>query len=509
MTLSSLSDVYRLQDPSWADRPAVTMGDAVLTFGALDRLSNRIARALIRDGVVPGARVAILDKNSLVYPALIGGILKAGGVALPINFRLVMDEVAFTLEDGDAGIVFVGPDHLALAAGLVERLPHLVLVDVADGLEAWLGDVGEGDPDIRRGGEAEIVQLYTSGTTGRPKGVCHTDIAYCAITEAFGRHVGLPAAGKEMLVLVPLFHLAGFDLATFALAHGIGIVLQRDVDAAAALKTIEARRIAALMVVPTVIQMLVDAQGRAGADLGSLERIYYGASSIPEPLLVRALKMTGGVGFTQCYGMSETNIITALRPADHADSALLASCGRPLPGCAVRIADADGREVPAGELGEVTVKAPWLMPRYWKRPEATRETFRDGWLRTGDAGSVDERGFLFIRDRIKDLIITGGENVYPAEVERVLIEHPALVEVAVFGVPDARWGESVRAAVVPRAGESVTEAELLAFVAGRIARYKQPKSITILGALPRNASGKVLKFRLREEWQNAGLATGT
>ncbi|TDP47253.1 AMP-binding protein [Zavarzinia compransoris] len=499
--LTRLSDVYRLRDPAWAERPAVRLGAGVLSFAALDRLTNRIAQALIRDGIAPGTRVAILDKNGLLYPALVGGILKAGAVVLPVNFRLAADEVAFTLDDGAAALVFVGPehggpDHGALAAGLSCRA-----VEVA-GLDAWLGTVPDTDPDLPGAGDGDVVQLYTSGTTGRPKGVCHLDRAFCALIGTFARHVALPAAGEEMMVLVPLFHMAGFDLMTFALAQGIGVVLQRDFDAAAALQAV-AGGIGALVAVPAIIQMLVEAQARAGADLSPLRRIFYGASAIPEPLLARALAVMGGVEFIQCYGMSETNIITVLQPADHGERGLLAACGRVLPGCAVRIADAAGNEVAPGEIGEITVRAPWLMHRYWRRPEATAETFRDGWLLTGDAGSVDGRGYLFIRDRLKDLIITGAENVYPAEVERVLVEHPAVAEVAVFGVPDTRWGEAVRAAVVLRPAGAATEAEILDFMAGRIARYKLPKSVAFVAALPRNAAGKVLKFRLRQDWLEA------
>lgn len=504
--LTRLSDVYRLQESSWEERSAVRLGGDMLTFGQLHRLTNRIANALIRDGIAAGTRVAILDKNSLLYPALIGGILKAGAVVMPVNFRLVADEVAFALEDGEAGLVFFGPDHRVIMQQLAGRFASLPAVDVVSGFDAWLGEVDETDPDVLAAPDADVVQLYTSGTTGRPKGVCHLNASFCAMIATFGQSVGMPAAGEELMVMVPLFHMAGFDLMTFSLAHGVGVVLQRDVDAEAGLREIEARGIAAMIAVPAIIQMLVDAQEKVGADLRSLRRIFYGASSIPEPLLARALKVLGGVGFNQCYGMSETNIITSLSPEDHQEVRLLASCGRALPGCAVRITDPEGRELPPGELGEITVKAPWLMQRYWRRPDATADTFRDGWLLTGDAGSVDERGFLFIRDRLKDLIITGAENVYPAEVERVLIEHPAVLEVAVFGVPDARWGESVRAAVVLRPGVALTEAEMLAFVGERIARYKLPKSVTFLTALPRNASGKVLKFRLREDFAQAVVA---
>jgi acyl-CoA synthetase (AMP-forming)/AMP-acid ligase II len=348
--------------------------------------------------------------------------------------------------------------------------------------------------------------MYTSGTTGRPKGVETTHRNFHTL-EVAGSAVG-PAwhPGDVSLVCMPLFHIAGAGWALLGLYNGCRNIILPDVVPADILRLIESERVTKTLFVPAVILFLLQEPACATTDFGSLELIEYGASPIAQDVLRRAIEAFG-CRFLQLYGLTETTgAVTWLPPEDHDPErgARMASCGKPWGDVELRIVDPAGAALPAGEVGEIVCRTAQVMAGYWNRPEATAAAIRDGWFHTGDAGSVDADGYVYIHDRIKDMIISGGENVYPAEVESALFEHPAIADIAVIGVPDPTWGEVPKAVAVLAPGAHLSLGELQAFARERLAGYKVPKSLEIVDTLPRNPSGKVLKRVLRERFGQAG-----
>jgi acyl-CoA synthetase (AMP-forming)/AMP-acid ligase II len=302
-----------------------------------------------------------------------------------------------------------------------------------------------------------------------------------------------------ILVAMPLFHIGGTATGLIALYNGARAVLVEEVDPGQIIGLIESEKVTRTFFVPAVIQMLLDHPDCRPAAFASLKILLYGASPIPAALLLRALDVMQ-CGFAQIYGMTETaGSMTVLEPQDHDDphARKMASCGRPYPGVEIAIGDGEGNYLPSDTVGEILIKGPSLMSGYWRRPEATEETIQNGWLHSGDAGYLDDEGYLYIYDRVKDMIVSGGENVYPAEVESALYDHPSVADVAVIGVPSERWGEAVKAVIVKKEGADISEAELISFAREKIASYKAPKSVNFVDQLPRNASGKLLKKDIR------------
>jgi acyl-CoA synthetase (AMP-forming)/AMP-acid ligase II len=344
-----------------------------------------------------------------------------------------------------------------------------------------------------------VIQLYTSGTTGRPKGVQITNANYNAFLSLARGVEGFDyGPGERVLNAMPLFHVAGTNVGVTAVAGGSTTIILPDLTPAAVLEAISRHRINHAFIVPAVIMMLMQAPEMAHADLSSLRSVAYGASPIAEELLVKAQRRFC-CRFLQLYGMTETcGAGTFLPPEAHEPGkGKLRSCGVAWPGIEVKIVDAKGEEVAPGAVGEIIIRAPIVMKGYWNRPDATREAVRDGWMHTGDAAYRDDEGYFYIYDRVKDMIVTGGENVYPAEVENAIFGHPQLADVAVIGVPDEKWGEAVKAIVVAKPGETVDPASVIAWARERIANYKVPKSVDVIAAIPRNASGKILRRELR------------
>ena len=354
------------------------------------------------------------------------------------------------------------------------------------------------------------MQLYTSGTTGLPKGVMLTNANLStAISEAgITFHI---ADDTVSLVAMPLFHIGGSGWALCAMSRGGRSIILRDVDPTVLLELIATERITEMFVVPAVLMMLLSTPSLGGTDLSSLRLIFYGASPISEDVLVKCMA-TFGCAFCQVYGMTETTgAITALSFEDHDPDGprrgLLRSAGKPHDSVALRVVDPDsGRDAALGAVGEVWTRSPYNMAGYWRKPEETAATIdADGWLKTGDAGYFDADGYLYLHDRIKDMIVSGGENVYPAEVENVLLSHPAIVDAAVIGVPDPKWGETVKAIVVLGPDETLDEVDVIAHCRANLAHYKCPTSVDATGALPRNPSGKILKRELRAPyWADKG-----
>lgn len=479
------------------DAPALTHGDVTATFADLDRASTAAARALVSSGVRPGDRVALLAHNGPEYVELLIACAKAGGVAVTLNWRLSRTEIADILADADPALIVAGE---ALAP-LIATAPAPVVV-LGPAYRDW---VAQRDDTVELPGSRPTdmaVLLYTSGTTGRPKGVALTHAGVCH-ARRLAAEVYDFSPGDTMLVAMPLFHVGGLAHVAGPLLQGGHAVLMAAPVPDEVLRSIERHRVTHGFFVPTVIQSLLAAPGLADMDLSSLRRVMYGAAPISETLLSRAMTALR-CDFLHAYGLTEAGgTVTALPPQDHDPggprAALLRSCGRPVPWAEVGLFDPETREpVATGQVGELWVRSAAVMTGYWHRPAETAEVLVDGgWLRTGDAASRDAAGYLFIHDRYKDMIISGGENVYPAEVDNVLARHPAVAEVAVIGAPHEKWGETVHAVVVLAGGASATAEELIAFCRDRLAHYKCPTSVEFVSALPRNASGKILKADLR------------
>lgn len=509
--IACLADVPRVQARRRPEEIAFVAGARRTSFAAFDALTNRVADRLLLEGLRTGDRIALLAKNSDLFYELLFGAMKAKVTPAPVNLRLAPPEIAFILGDSGAKLLFVGAEFIELAKAAIAALPNPPKLIALEGgapsgeqsawtqYEAWRAEGAAIDPMLPAAGDDTVLQLYTSGTTGHPKGVELSNENYMGF---LGLAAGVQGfdykAGEAVLNAMPLFHVAGTNVGFASLASGARTVIARDLAPALVLDLIARENINHAFFVPAVILMLMQAPEMAGADLSSMRFVAYGASPISEDLLLRAQERFG-CGFLQFYGMTETTGAgTFLPPEAHDPSkGKLRSCGVPWPGVEVKVVDAAGAEVPRGEVGEIVIKAPIVMKSYWARPEATAEAIRDGWMRTGDAAYQDEDGYFFIYDRVKDMIVSGGENIYPAEVENAIFGHPDVADVAVIGVPDEQWGEAVKAIIVLKPGASENPDSIIAWARERVANYKAPKSVDFIAAIPRNASGKILRRELR------------
>ena len=504
-----LIDTLRAHARAQPGRTALVFEGRTTSFAAFDRHTDRIARALAAAGIAPGERVAYVGRNSDLFFEALYGSMKAGIVIVPVNWRLAPPEVAGIVADARARLVILGPEYMADPA--YAGLPGAEIVLAAEGghptlpaLSDWCAAQAAGPPAHTPVPADIAVQLYTSGTTGQPKGVMlsHANIATNLLASA-QHDLGWNrwTANDRVLQAMPVSHISGTGIGIGALYHGATCYIQRQFDVAATLDAIAQDRITKVFLVPAALQMLVRHPRAAATDFSCLSEMQYGASPMPAPLLRECMAVLG-TRFVQFYGMTETSgTIVALPAADHDldRPERLRAAGRPLPWVELRIVGPDGMDVPSGTVGELVTRSAGTMAGYWNRPEETARTIgADGWLRTGDAGYLDADGYVFIHDRVKDMVISGGENVYPAEVESALCEHPAVAEAAVIGIPDAQWGEAVHAIVVLHPGTTVNAEELTAWARIRIAGFKAPRSIGFADTLPRNAAGKLLKRSLRE-----------
>ncbi|MDX3195203.1 long-chain fatty acid--CoA ligase [Streptomyces sp. MN03-5084-2B] len=479
---------------------ALIFGDRKWTWAEFDERVRRLSGALAAAGIVRGDRVAFVDKN---HPACLETTFAAAGLGAAdavVNWRLSGDELAYVLKDAGAKIVFVGAELRPALDAIRDRLPAVERVIVvggdADEYEAFLASAAPhagADVDTDDG----VLVMYTSGTTGFPKGAVLTHRSVLAHGLAAGTAFPI-GPGDVNLVAMPLFHVGGSCYAVSGFLYGEPSYLTREPDAASLFAALQAG-ITHAFLVPAVVAGIAQAGEAALQAFSRLKYLCYGASPMPLPLLRTVLAAWPDVRFAQVYGMTElSGAVTALDPEAHRDTTRperLASAGTELSGVDIRIVDPVTQE--DAEVGEVWVRTEQRMAGYLGKPEATAETIVDGWVRTGDVGRLDDGGFLFLEDRVKDMIITGGENVYSPEVERVVAEFPGVAEVAVIGIPDDRWGEQVKAVV---AGEGLDAGELVEFCRERLAHYKCPRSVDIVDALPRNATGKILKRSLREPY---------
>jgi acyl-CoA synthetase (AMP-forming)/AMP-acid ligase II len=501
--ISSVPDMVRVWSDRTPDKAALIDGERVVTYAQLNNRSNRIANTLIAAGIRPGAHVGYLGKNSAALFEVWVGANKAGCALAPLNWRNAAPELVELVHDAKVPLIVAGHEFIDLAERVRQAAAITVEVISEDELDQWSSRAGDADPGIALTDSATALLAYTSGTTAAPKGV---QISHGALMRWFRAAATEPSVNWTSddigLMVMPNFHLAGTLVSLPSLYHGATLAILPAFDPAAFVDAVAAHRPTVTCMVPTAIQMLLDHKSEQPADFSSLRRIMYAGSPIGQHTLQQALDVFG-CDFVQFYGTTETFIITLLRPEQHRldNPDLLKSCGQPMPGVELRIVDTNGRDIGSGEAGEVLVRSPWMFSGYWNKPDATATAIIDGWYRTGDAGIRDTDRNLFLVDRLKDMIVSGGENIYSAEVERALAAHPSVQSVAVVGAPDPKWGERVVAFVVLYPDTPVEVADLVSHCRGLIAGYKVPKEIHLTDALPQTASGKVQKAALRQQLQ--------
>ena len=507
--ISRIGDITRQHARTRPDRVAIHFEGQRLTYGELDRRTNQVANGLIAEGVGRQRRIAILSKNGPAFFELWFGAAKVDVVLVPVNFRLAPPEVAFVVEDAGAELLFVGADFYPLVEKVAPELKSVRRIIALDGAHGdwetytdWVARQSDRDSAVEVAAGNCAIQLYTSGTTGHPKGAQLSHANLLTLLPGALRQFGNWHEKDVNLVCMPLFHIGGSGWGLIGFYRGVESVLMRDADPAAILRLIPEFRITKVFVVPALILFMLQSPQCRATDFSSLELIVYGASPAPVDLVRNAVKVFG-CGLAQVYGLTETTgAITYLPPEDHDERVPehLKSCGKAMTSVELRVVDALDNDVAVGEVGEIICRSPQIMLGYWNQPEATGKAVRSGWFHSGDAGYLDRDGYLYIYDRVKDMIISGGENIYPAEVQNALFSHPAVADVAVIGVPDDKWGEAVKAVVVRKPGAEVTPEALMVYARERIAGYKVPRSVDFVDALPRNPTGKILKRELRKPY---------
>jgi len=500
---------------TFPDNSAISYGSRRFTYAQFNSRANRLANALHRSGIKRGDNVALLQYN---YPEMLESMFacfKAGYGAVPINWRLHPKEFSFIIDHSDSRAVILSPEFNESIIDIRERIPgavHLVSLSGGDGglldYEDLISTESDHFTDITVRPDDLAWLFYTSGTTGMPKGAMLTHGNLLAMTMNFYADI-CPGFGPDDVVLhaAPLSHGSGcYALPNIGKAAANIILESKTFDPDLVFKTIEKHRVTNMFAAPTMIKLLVESPAAGRYDHSSLRAVSYGGA----PMLVEDLKAAMkklGPCLVQLFGQAESPMtITYLPHRDHVPDGTplkvkrLASAGFPRTDVEVKIFDSEDNELPPGETGEIVTRSDLVMKGYWRNPDATAGTLRNGWLHTGDVGYMDENGYLFIMDRSKDMIISGGENIYPREIEEVLIRHGGVREVAVIGVPDPKWGEAIKAVISLKEGEIVTDTELIAFCRDHLASYKKPKSVEFVDELPKNNYGKILKRELRARY---------
>ncbi len=519
-----LKELSRYNVGTWADiiyrnallypnQEAFVYGDIRITFSEFNTRVNRLIHALHEMGVKKGDVLGILSWSCLQFVEVYGAAMKGGFIASPFNPRLREDELDYIINYSEANTLFVGPELLEVANSLRPRLPKvrnfISLESSAPGMIAHhdlLASYPGQEPDVQVDEDDPIGIIYTSGTTGMPRGALYTQRRFMEDTKTLVIDMGLQPGDKRVQI-TPLFHIAGNTHFRASLYSGGCNVILKFFDPAATLQIIQDERATHMDFVPTHLVAMLNLPDLNKYDISSMKFLWYGASPMPLEVLKKGMKVFGPI-FAQGYGQSESGpAISHLSKDDHnvldrpeGEQKKLMSAGQPDIGVQVRIVDDDGNDVELGEMGEIIVQSKQIMVEYWHKPDDTNANIRDGWLYTGDMGYYDEQGYIYIADRKTDMIISGGENVYPREVEEVLYRHPAIQEVAVIGIPDPYWVEKVHAVVALKKGASVTADELTTFCKKNLASYKAPKSVEFVDALPKNPAGKILKRELREKY---------
>jgi acyl-CoA synthetase (AMP-forming)/AMP-acid ligase II len=500
-----LNDMIRDRARKYGSKSALRYLGRDTSYSQLHERSLQVANALAAAGVVHGDRVAYLALNSAEYYEILLGVAAVGAVIVPVNWRLTNPEIEVILRDAAARVLVYGSKFGERIKPLVQDVPSLALTLALEGeYPSWRDGQAATERSSALTPEDTAVQLYTSGTTGVPKGAMLNHRALLAFRTL--RPEDQPewnrwTAEDVSLIFMPQFHIGGtgFGLQTICSGATGHVITEFDVDTI--LDLIQHKGLSKIFAAPSALRMIIQHPRARSVDYSRIRTVIYGSSPIPLDVLREAMEVFK-CGFVQQYGTTETGgAASALLPGDHDPSGTprMRSAGKPLPDVDIRIAGPDHSWLALGEGGEIAVRSPALMQGYWRLPEATSAAFTaDGYFLTGDYGYIDADGYLYVQDRIKDMIVSGGENVYPAEVEAALCAHPQIHEVAVIGIPDAKWGEAVRAVIVLNEGAQLSPQEIVAWARTRLAGYKLPKSVEFVGALPRNASGKILRKDLRE-----------
>jgi long-chain acyl-CoA synthetase len=513
--IGTFADIIYRNALLYPDQEAFVYGSQRIRYSEFNLGVNRLVHALQRLGVHKGDVLGILSWNRPEYCQVFGAAMKAGFVLAHFNPRLQAEELIHVTNDAQAKAVFLSPEFVEIVNTIRTRLSSaemfLVFGSAVEAMMAFsdlVQNQSTQEPEPIVSEKDPLVIFYTSGTTGTPRGAIYTHEQKLenACTKALDIGVEF---GDRHLVVLPMFHIGGDShIWPFFLMGGCNVIMPRPAfDPAATLQAIVSERITDVHIVPTQLVALLNLPDIANYDLGRLKRIWYAASPMPTEVLKRGLAVFGPI-FIQGYGLTESGPhSTVLNQAIHRQAgestgnpSILASCGQACIGVHLRIVDPADQDVAAGEIGEIIIRSKRIMTGYWRNPTATAEAVRNGWFYTGDMGYYDEKGLIYIADRKKDMIITGGENVYPKEVEEVLYRHPAVSEAAVIGIPDEYWVERVHALVVLNPGAQATEAEIVSFCRRQIAHYKVPKSVEFLESLPKNPQGKILKKEIRKRY---------
>ena len=504
--IAMVSDDLRRQAKDQPDAIVFDYLGRETSYKELDQYASQVAQGLLAAGMKPASRLGFLGKNTDLYFHILCGAQKIRAAMVGINARLAPPEVAFVLNDAGCEILFVGKDFYPVIEKILPDCPQLKTVIAIDGehgdwqdFASWRDQYEAKDPMLPHEAGDTVIQLYTSGTTGHPKGVELTNSNFSDMYDQASNEWAVWGRGDVILLAMPLFHIAGVNVGLVAIHYGCTAIMTRDVDPGEILSLIESKKIKYMFLVPAVILFLMQHPDIDKTDLSSVREILYGASPIAEELLVSAQKRFQ-CDFRQVYGLTETTGCATTLPPEAHKGKLLRSCGRPNKGIDLRVVDENGKACDVGKVGEIVMRATTNMKGYWNRPDETKEAMRGGYFHTGDAGYFDEDGWLYIYDRVKDMIVSGGENVYPAEVENALFAHPSVADVAVIGVPDDKWGEAVKAVIVVKPDAQLEGEELIGWARDKIADYKLPKSVDMVEALPRNPSGKILRRELREPY---------
>jgi long-chain acyl-CoA synthetase len=520
----SLKELSRYNVGTWADiiyrnallhpkDEAFVYEDKRITFADYNNRINKIFHGLAKMGVKKGDVLGILSWSCLEFAELYGLAMKAGFIASPYNPRLGADELEYLINYSEAETIFVGKELVEMATSLKDRLPrvknYISLETAAPGMTAYddmLKDNSGEEPNIDPSEDDPCCIIYTSGTTGVPRGALYTQRRFIDDTRTLALDMSLKPGDKRVQI-TPLFHIAGNTHFRSSLYTAGCNIIVKFFNAEETLKIIEREKATHMDFVPTHLAAILNLPDLKKYDISSIKLLWYGGSPMPQEVLKKGMAVFGPI-FAQALGQSESGpAITHLNRDDHnvldkppEQQKKLASAGRPDIGVQVRIVNDNGKDLGPGEVGEIIVRSKHVMVEYWKKPKETKATLVNGWLHTGDLGYYDEEGYIYIADRKKDMIISGGENVYPREVEEVLYRHPAVMEAAVIGIPDEYWVEKVHAVIALKKGQEAPAEEIIAFCKKNIAGYKTPKSIEFVDALPKNAAGKILKRELRDKY---------
>jgi long-chain acyl-CoA synthetase len=505
----TLDEYIRRNGLRFPQKAGLVMGERVFTWAEVDDRVNRVANALLALGLERNERVAIVLHNRIEYPELYYGIGRAGLINVPCSYRLSVPELAEILSAAEPSLLVVAANEVEKAVELRPLLPTLKHVWVLDGAEQGTGDTYEDvlaasspEPVYSPNGENDTFAIFfTSGTTGLPKGAMVSNLNLEA--NGFNQFVADGSLREDVnLIASPLYHMgAVFVSVTYVMLGCTQVIIPR-FDPEPWLEAVECNKVSVALLIPTMINTLINFPGLKNYDVSSLRRVFYGGGPMPPAVLKRAIE-TLRCGFTQGYGLTETLEVSFLVASDHVSDGTesqvrhMASAGREAVGADVRIVDDAGQEMPMGEVGEIIIRSRSNISGYWGNPEETAQAVRGDWFYTGDLGYLDDERYLYVVDRKKDMVVSGGVNIFTKEIESVLYTHPAVLEAAVIATPDDHWGEIVTACVVLRAGLQAGSDEIIEFCSASLAGYKKPRKVYFLDELPKNPSGKILKRELR------------